>query len=137
MTDEQIIKALEDVRYHLTSHEHKTVINEAIDLINELLENSENTQKAIDFWRDRSFQKQAEAEKLKAEQQNHKDFLLPIMEAREDIKAEAIKEFADKLKDEINQAIYTYYNHAAGGYYLAENCIDEIDNLVKEMGCGE
>ena len=48
-------------------------------------------------------------------------------------RAEAIKEFAEKLKDEINQAIYTYYNHAAGGYYLAENCIDEIDNLVKEM----
>ena len=34
MTDKQIIKALEDVRYHLTSHKHKDVINEAIDIIN-------------------------------------------------------------------------------------------------------
>ena len=51
----------------------------------------------------------------------------------EKARAEAIKEFADRLKDEINQAIYIYYNDAAGGYYLAENCIDEIDNLVKEM----
>ena len=49
MTDEQIVKSLEDVRYHLTSHEHKTVINEAIDLINELLADSESTQKAIVF----------------------------------------------------------------------------------------
>lgn len=56
-----------------------------------------------------------------------------IMEAREDIKAEAIKEFATRLKDEIGQAICTYWNCASGGYYLAENCIDEIDNLVAEM----
>ena len=131
MTDEQIVKSLEDVRYHLTSHEHKTVINEAIDLINELLADSESTQKAIDFWRDRSFQKQAEAEKLKAEQQNHKDFLLPIMEAREDIKAEAIKEFADRLKDGYSDFDERYE------VILYDNLVCAIDDLVDEMGCGE
>ena len=48
-------------------------------------------------------------------------------------KSEAIKEFAEKLKHEITSAIDTYYNSNGGGYYLAENVIDDIDNIVKEM----
>ena len=51
----------------------------------------------------------------------------------ETAKSEAIKEFAEKLKHEITSAIDTYYNSNGGGYYLAEDVIDDIDNLVKEM----
>ena len=29
--------------------------------------------------------------------------------------------------------INTYYNSNGGGYYLAEDVIEDIDNLVKEM----
>ena len=29
--------------------------------------------------------------------------------------------------------INTYYNSNGGGYYLAEDTIEDIDNLVKEM----
>lgn len=45
----------------------------------------------------------------------------------------AIKEFAERLKENIRNAIDTYYNSYGGGYYHAEDTIDDIDNLVKEM----
>lgn len=50
-----------------------------------------------------------------------------------EIKTVAIKEFADRLKENITSAIDTYYNSNGGGYYLAEDTIEDIDNLVKEM----
>lgn len=46
---------------------------------------------------------------------------------------EAIKEFAERLKETITNEIDTYYNSNGGGYYLAEDTIEDIDNLVKEM----
>ena len=48
-------------------------------------------------------------------------------------KSEAIKEFAERLKEIIIKAIDTYYTSNGGGYYLAEDTIEDIDNLVKEM----
>lgn len=48
-------------------------------------------------------------------------------------KSEAIKEFVERLKSKIALAIDTYHNSNGGGYYLAEDVIDDIDNLVKEM----
>ena len=48
-------------------------------------------------------------------------------------KSEAIKEFAERLKQTITNEINTYYNSNGGGYYLAEDTIEDIDNLVKEM----
>lgn len=41
-------------------------------------------------------------------------------------KSEAIKEFAERLKHEIVSAIDTYYNSNGGGYYLAENVVDDL-----------
>ena len=49
------------------------------------------------------------------------------------IRLQAIKEFADRLKETITSEINTYYNSNGGGYYLAEDVIEDIDNLVKEM----
>ena len=51
----------------------------------------------------------------------------------DEIKSEAIKEFAERLNGTITNAINTYYNSNGGGYYLAEDVIEDIDNLVKEM----
>lgn len=42
MIDNEIIKALEDVRYHLTASKHKEVIDDAIDVINRLQAGVEN-----------------------------------------------------------------------------------------------
>ena len=48
------------------------------------------------------------------------------------IKAEAVKEFAEQLKETITNAIDTYYNSNGGGYYLAEDTIEDIDSLLKK-----
>lgn len=38
----------------------------------------------------------------------------------------------NKLKGNIKNAIDTYYNSQGGGYYLAEDVINDIDELIKE-----
>lgn len=49
------------------------------------------------------------------------------------IKTEAIKEFADKLKNKIQKSIDLYMNNCSNGYFLAEDVPLEIDCLVEEM----
>lgn len=39
----------------------------------------------------------------------------------------------NKAKEHIKTAIDTYYNSDGGGYYLAEDAIDGIDELIKEI----
>ena len=39
----------------------------------------------------------------------------------------------NKLKERIKTAIDTYFNLDGGGYYLAEDAIDDIDELIKEV----
>lgn len=38
-----------------------------------------------------------------------------------------------KLKGNIKNAIDTYYNSQSGGYYLAEDVIDDVDELIEEL----
>ena len=107
MTDEQIIKALEDARYHLTSHKHKDVINEAIDLIK---------------------RQQAEIDRLQTENERGKTniYKMAIDKAlAEKSKAETIKEFAHKLK--VNRP---KLNTGEQVFYIRP---EEVDELVKEM----
>lgn len=83
-----------------------------------------------------TYQKQEIKEKEQKYNQAVDDMFGLIETTRNEIaeaKSEAIKEFAEKLKHEITSAIDTYYNSNGGGYYLAEDVIDDIDNLVKEM----
>ena len=53
-------------------------------------------------------------------------------EAKAVVRAEAVKEFAEQLKETITNAIDTYYNSNGGGYYLAEDTIEDIDSLLKK-----
>lgn len=39
----------------------------------------------------------------------------------------------NELKERIKTAIDTYFNLDGGGYYLAEDAIDDIDELIKEV----
>lgn len=39
----------------------------------------------------------------------------------------------NKAKEHIKTAIDTYFNIDGGGYYLAEDAIDDIDELIKEV----
>lgn len=51
---------------------------------------------------------------------------------KEEIKQAQI-EILGKLKERIETAINTYFNLDGGGYYLAEDVIDDIDDLIKEI----
>lgn len=39
----------------------------------------------------------------------------------------------NELKERIKTAIDTYFNLDGGGYYLAEDALDDIDELIKEV----
>ena len=125
MTDKDIIKALEccgiktDCKgCYFDTHESedicaREVVKNAFDLIN---------------------RQQTEIERLQKKVDELAEVLSDAIKIRyKEAKSEAIKEFAEQLKQTITNEINTYYNSNGGGYYLAEDTIDDIDILVKEM----
>ena len=50
------------------------------------------------------------------------------------IKAEAIKEFAKRLKESIKKSVDDAWHSDGNGIYDAECVLEDIDNLLKEMG---
>lgn len=125
MTDKDIIKALEccgiktDCKgCYFDTHESedicaREIVKNAFDLLNRQKEEIEFLRKTIG--------------------KNDKKALDVTLEEIEKSRVEAIKEFAERLKQTITNEINTYYNSNGGGYYLAEDTIEDIDNLVKEM----
>ena len=125
MTDNDIIKALKccgiinDCKgCYFDTHESedicaREIVKNAFDLINHQKEEIEFLRKTIG--------------------KNSKKALDVTLEEIEKSRVEAIKEFAERLKQTITNEINTYYNSNGGGYYLAEDTIEDIDNLVKEM----
>ena len=77
--------------------------------------------------------KNEEIEQWKQEANRYQNLWCMAFDDIRTAKSEAIKEFAERLKETITNAINTYYNSNGGGYYLAEDTIEDIDNLVKEM----
>ena len=137
MTDNEIIKALEcltgesipckDCPYS-ANYTHfdcqRQVAKDALDLINrqkaEIERYERENNEKFDKWKlldERTKERYAEL----------------YEEAKVVVRAEAVKEFAERLKETITNAIDTYYNSNGGGYYLAEDAIEDIDNLLKEM----
>lgn len=125
MTDKDIIKALEccgiktDCKgCYFDTHESedicaREIVKNAFDLINHQKEEIEFLRKTIG--------------------ENTKKALDVTLEEIEKSRVKAITEFAERLKQTITNEINTYYNSNGGGYYLAEDTIEDIDNLVKEM----
>lgn len=109
-TDEEIIKGLNELSLHTGFQEkHIQVLNAALDLINRQKETIETLRKCVE--------------------QHHiirKDSKSPLSLLTEEIRAEAYKEFAEKLKD------------AAMFCLMGDNCYKvlttrRIDILLKEM----
>ena len=125
MTDKDIIKALEccgiktDCKgCYFDTHESedicaREIVKNAFDLINHQKEEIEFLRKTIG--------------------KKKKKALDVTLEEIEKSRVEAIIGFAERLKQTITNEINTYYNSNGGGYYLAEDTIEDIDNLVKEM----
>ena len=55
-----------------------------------------------------------------------------VKEGYGDVKQEQI-DVLNKLKERIKTAIDTYFNLDGGGYYLAEDALDDIDELIEEV----
>lgn len=56
-----------------------------------------------------------------------------VQEGYGDVKQAQI-DVLNELKERIKTAIDAYFNLDGGGYYLAENAIDDIDDLIEEVG---
>ena len=132
MTDKEVIKALEccvdwrgnvscwDCPLKNTGCIHFDKLKETLDLINRLQAKLDEAEDTIQFAYKKLKKAEAEVEteldKLNAEKND-------VMYHKAQIKAESIKEFAERLKE---NSIATF---SWNGVVLVE----EIDNLVKEM----
>lgn len=116
MTDNEIIKALECCTDE--SYENCNECPYSIDT-----EKCERT-KLLEDILDLINHQKAEIERLKKEIQITKDAYTMLQTKNEIIKSEAIKEFAEKLKEIVKFTDDTYECWEIEGY---------IDNLVKEM----
>ena len=56
-----------------------------------------------------------------------------IIDSLNRIVKQAQIDILNKAKERIKTAIDTYFNLDGGGYYLAEDAIDDIDELIKEV----
>lgn len=62
------------------------------------------------------------------------DKAIEMLEGKQDtIVKQAQIDVLNKAKERIKTAIDTYFNLDGGGYYLAEDAIDDIDEFIKEI----
>lgn len=104
---EDIVKALHEAGYGNIS-EYKAEIERLITEFKQLETNAEILARGV-----RDF--------------NHENY-----ELTKKVKQAQI-EILGKLKERIKTAIDTYFNLDGGGYYLAENALDDIDELIEEV----
>ena len=121
------------------------VAKDALNLINrlqaqnkELAETVHNLTLEKDALFDKAEELKAEVEKLNKEIQITKDAYIMLQTKIEIIKSEAIKEFAERLKNEIiNDTAYACDSTQHSGYYDYQIKIGDIpeyiDNLIKEI----
>ena len=63
-----------------------------------------------------------------------RDKAIEMLESKQDtIVKQAKIDVLNELKERIKTAIDTYFNLDGGGYYLAEDAIDDIDGLIEEV----
>lgn len=69
--------------------------------------------------------------------ENNRDKIVENIQTEIDDYKQSIKQaqidVLNKVKERIKTAIDTYFNLDGGGYYLAEDAIDDIDELIKEV----
>lgn len=157
MTDNEIIKALECCAIkndckgcYFDTHEAgdicaREVVKNAFDLINRQQTKIERLHDEVSKTRRKALLEASS--KFAGHSDYHGDTILCklicMSEGKEveiakpldksEMKSEAVKEFAEKLKENIVNALDKYYNTGCGGYYLAEDVIDDIDTLVEEI----
>ena len=142
MTDNEIIKALERITlYSGFTDDVSNTLLDALELIKQQRENIERLQSMNRAKLDTIHDLQVEIEKLKEEVKDKErayndEFCLrkewknkcqELLQEKQTTKAEAYKEFAEKLKEK-KQEVFTAVNDSS--YAVT---VYNIDNLVKEM----
>lgn len=111
LTDEEIIKDLTELsRYTGFQEKYIQVLNATLDLINR--------------------------QKLEIERLKGSTIVNNIMESqriKREAKAEAYKEFAERIKLSIKANVVETLCNDVRGVYKAEYVLDDIDNLLKEL----
>ena len=130
MNDNDIIKALEccgNQMYSCTDKRCKAkTLGEAHDLINRQKAEIERLTKRLEEEKHALFEQQAYTVKLQAENDEFREIIFTDRsEAIKTLKAEAIKEFAERLKSIRKGCSFTFYSN--------RHFCESIDNLVKEM----
>ena len=133
MTDNEIIKTLQEMADYPHNYEEGQDLQNALDLINRLQAQNKDLAETVHnltIEKDALFDK---VEELKAEVERLKTNLNVELEnfATEydnKIKAEAYKEFAEKLKEQAE-----VYTDSAEDVFILAVGISKIDNLLKEL----
>ena len=131
MTDKEIINRLTELAEFCRKCGNLTkendVLNNALELINRQqaeIERLKNSYKQCAYERDVFLRENPVEMALLIDEQAEK---------LKTIKTEAIKEFAERLKKSIKKSVDDAWHSDGNGIYDAENVLDDIDNLVKEM----
>lgn len=126
LTDEEVIKGLNELsQYTGLKIQIAQTLKEAIDLIKRQKSEIERLKSAND---EKFRQWDMLVEKIKT---HYADL---YNEAKDKLKAEAYKEFAEKIKKSIKENVDEAWHRDDGnGIYDAEYVLDDIDNLLKEM----
>lgn len=148
LTDNEIVKTLQEMADYPHNYEEGQDLQNALDLINrlqvqnkELAETIHNLTLEKDTLFDKTEELKAEVERLKALAENGAsaiDTNNRLVQRFAEIKSEAVKDFAERLKNEIiNDTAYACDITQHSGYYDYQIKIGDIpeyiDNLVKEM----
>ena len=70
---------------------------------------------------------------FRAEQEKSIQMTQQNQEYREQQVKQAKIDILNELKERIKTAIDTYFNLDGGGYYLAEDALDDINELIEEV----
>ena len=120
----EVERLKEDVSFgQRTCKEWAEICDELTEKLNGAIAGQETLQKTL-------AEKNAEIEKLQADNSSMQSTLAKMSVGVEQAKAEAIKEFEEKLKDNMNDIPGMEYG-SGDLYYLISK--DFVDNLVKEM----
>ena len=146
LTDSEIVKALEccrdiDIKCETcqlwTDSECTKVLHQAtIDLINRLQEENENYSKNNQQMTSDILKLYKELEQAKAENERLKTqlYLEKYTDvAKRTIKAEAYKEFAERLTDRIADHLDQSLDNPDGNNYFITDVYTDIDKLLKEL----
>lgn len=137
MTDNEIIKAIElcstdalvhceDCPFYYKCLNDENLFKYAIDLINRQKAEIEQYKDYTEKWMEKAEELKAEVERYEIEMQMVYGYA-DALEQR--AKAEAVKEFAERLKTEYAKGMSWFKKKES--YYVD---VEDIDNLLKEMG---